>query len=53
MKIATRSNTMIQRMREIRDQISREIMNMSWAEERAYISEELKKLKAERKKANR
>lgn len=43
---------MIQRMREIRDQVSHEIMNMSLEEERAYITEELKKLKSERKKAN-
>lgn len=53
MKTATSKQTMVEHMREIRDQVSHEIMNMSLAEERAYISEQLKKLKAKRKKAKR
>ena len=44
---------MVERMREIRDQVSKDIMNMSLAEEQAYLSEQLKKLKSERKKADR
>ena len=53
MKTATRTQTMVERMREIRDQISHDIMNMSAAEERAYLAEQLKKLKSKRQKANR
>ena len=41
---------MVERMREIRDQVSQDIMNMSLAEERTYLSEQLRKLKAERKR---
>ncbi len=40
-------------MREIRDQVSQEIISMSLTEERAYLAEQLQKLKAKRKKANR
>lgn len=40
-------------MREIREKVSQEIMNMSLEEERAYLAKQLKKLKTERKKANR
>ncbi len=53
MKTANRMQTMLERMREIRDEVSNDIMNMSLAEERAYLAEQLKKLKAKRKKANR
>lgn len=53
MKTANRTQTMLERMREIRDEVSNDIMNMSPAEERAYLAEQLKKLKAKRKKANR
>jgi len=53
MKTANRTQTMLERMREIRDEVSNDIMNMSLAEERAYLAEQLKKLKAKRKKANR
>jgi predicted oxidoreductase len=53
MKTATSTQTMVERMREIRDQVSHDIMNMSLKEERAYLAEQLKKLKAKRKKANR
>ena len=42
---------MIERMREIRNEVSHDIMNMSLKEERSYLSEQLKKLKAKRKKA--
>ena len=44
---------MVQRMREIRDQVSHDIMNMSFTEEKTYIAEQLKKLKAKRKVGNR
>ena len=53
MKTATKTKTMVERMREIRDQVSKDIMNMSLEEERAYLSEQLKKLKEKRDKANR
>ncbi|MEQ8904006.1 hypothetical protein [Ekhidna sp.] len=53
MKTATKTQTMVERMREIRDQVSHDIMNMSLTEERAYLAEQLKKLKAKHKKANR
>ena len=51
MKTAIRTQTMVERMREIRKQVSHDIMNMSLVEERAYLSEQLQKLKAKRKKA--
>ena len=44
---------MVQHLREIRNQVSLDIMNMSLAEERAYLSEQLAQLKAKHKKANR
>ena len=50
MKTATGTQKMVERMREIRDQVSRDIMNMSLTEERAYLTEQLKQLKAKRKK---
>ena len=50
MKIATRKQTMVERMKEIRDQVSHDIMNFSLNEEKAYLLDELKKLKAERNK---
>ena len=50
MKAATKTQTTIERMREIRDQVSEQIMNMSLEEERAYLTEELKKLKKKRNK---
>lgn len=53
MKTATKNQSMVERMREIRDQVSHDIMNMSLAEEQAYLSEQLQKLKADREKANR
>ena len=53
MKTANRTQSMVDRMREIRDEVSSDIMNMSLAEQRAYLAEQLKKLKAKRKKANR
>lgn len=53
MKTATSTQTMVERMREIRDQVSHDIMNMSLAEERAYLAEQLKKLKSKRKKEHR
>lgn len=53
MKTTTSTQKMVERMREIRDQVSQDIMNMSLTEERAYLVEQLQKLKAERKKANR
>ena len=53
MKTATKKQTAVERMREIRDQVSHDIMNMSLTEERAYLAEQLKKLKAKREKANR
>lgn len=49
METATKTQTTVERMREIRDQVSQDIMNMSLAEEKAYLSKELKKLKADRK----
>lgn len=39
-------------MREIRNQVSQDIMNMSLAEERVYLAEQIKKLKSKREKAN-
>mgnify|MGYP006873875664 CR=1 FL=1 len=39
---------MVEQMREIRDQVSHDIMNMSLKEERAYLAEQLEKLKAKR-----
>ncbi len=39
---------MVERMREIRDQVSHDIMNMSLDEEKAYITEQLNKLKSQR-----
>ena len=53
MKAATSTQTMVERMREIRDQVSQDIMNMSLTEERTYLAEQLRKLKAKREKANR
>jgi hypothetical protein len=53
MKTATSTQTMVERMREIRDQVSSDIRNMTFTEERTYLAEQLKKLKAKRKKANR
>jgi hypothetical protein len=53
MKTANRTQTMVERMREIREQVSHEIMNLSLKQEKAYIFDELKKLKAERKKKDR
>lgn len=50
MKTANKTQTMVERMREIRDQVSSDIMNMSLTEERAYLAEQLKKLKAKRKR---
>jgi hypothetical protein len=44
---------MVERMREIREQVSHEIMNLSLKQEKAYIFDALKKLKAERKKKDR
>lgn len=53
MKTVTKTKTMIERMREIRDQVSQDIMNMSLEEERAYLSEQIEKLKQKRDKAKR
>ncbi|MEQ8881020.1 MAG: hypothetical protein RLQ12_15360, partial [Cyclobacteriaceae bacterium] len=53
MKTATKTKTMVERMREIRDQVSQDIINMSLEEERAYLSEQINKLKEKRDKANR
>ncbi len=39
---------MVERMREIRDQLSREIMNMSFEEEKTYIRQQLIELKNKR-----
>ncbi len=39
---------MVERMREIRDEVSHDIMNMSLEEEKAYITEQLNKLKNKR-----
>ncbi len=50
MKATTKTQKMVERMREIRDQVSRDIMNMSVAEEQAYLSEQLKMLKEKRSK---
>jgi hypothetical protein len=50
MKATTEKIKMIDRMREIREELSKEIMNMSFAEEKIYLSEQLKKLKAKREK---
>lgn len=44
---------MVERMREIREEVSHEIMTMTIAEERAYLAEGLKNLKAKRNKAKR
>ena len=51
MKTATKKQTMVERMREIRDEVSHKIMNMSLEEERQYIQRQLDELK--RKRANR
>ena len=53
MKAANKKQTTVERMREIRDQVSHDIMNMSLTDERAYLKEQIKKLKAERKKKDR
>lgn len=53
MKTVTKTKTMIERMREIRDQVSQDIMNMSLEEERAYLSEQIEKLKQKRDKEKR
>jgi hypothetical protein len=50
MKATTEKIKMIDRMREIREELSKEIMNMSFAEEKIYLSEQLKKFKAKREK---
>ncbi len=39
---------MVERMREIRDLVSKEIMNMSLEEEKAYIKQQLNELKNKR-----
>jgi len=51
MKVVTKKQSMVEKMREIRDQVSHDIMHMSLAQERAYLSEQLQKLKAKRKVA--
>lgn len=48
----TKNQTIVERMREIRDQLSHDIMNMSLAEEQAHLSEQLQKLKTKREIAN-
>jgi hypothetical protein len=53
MKTVKRKQSMVDQMREIREQISCDIMNMSLAEERAYLNKQLKKLKEKRDKAKK
>lgn len=53
MKAETKTKSMVERMREIREQVSKDIMDLTLEEERAYISDQLKKLKAEWKKENK
>ncbi len=48
MKKINESTKMVKRMREIRDLVSKEIMNMSLAEEKAYIKQQLIELKNRR-----
>tara|TARA_R110002096_G_scaffold225250_1_gene414493 strand:- start:108 stop:287 length:180 start_codon:yes stop_codon:yes gene_type:complete len=48
MKTTTKFPKMVERMREIRDEVSHDIMNMSLEEEKAYITEQLNKLKNKR-----
>ena len=48
MKTKDKTVRTIERMREIRDQLSLEIMNMSLMEEKEFIERELKKLKSGR-----
>lgn len=48
MKKTNKSTKMVERMREIRDQVSIEIMNMSLEEEKAYIKQQLNDLKNRR-----
>ncbi len=48
MKKINKSTKMVERMREIRDLVSKEIMNMSLEEEKAYIKQQLNELKNKR-----
>ena len=43
--------SMVKRMREIRDQLNRKFENMNYQEEKSYIKKELEKLKKKRKAA--
>ena len=43
---------MVRRMREIRDQLSLELMDMSFEEEKQFINEQLDKLKKQKKARN-
>ncbi|MEQ8471205.1 MAG: hypothetical protein RIC35_08465 [Marinoscillum sp.] len=51
MKTANKTKKMVERMREIRDEVSHKIMNMSLEEERKYVQQQLDELK--RKRADR
>ncbi len=44
--------SMVKRMREIRDQLNKEFAGMDYQEEKAYIKRELEELKTKRKAAN-
>lgn len=46
MKTTVIEKGMVQKMREIRDSLNVEIMNMTFDEEKAFINEQLKKLRA-------
>gem|GEM_PF-1749426 len=48
MKKINKSTKMVERMREIRDLVSKEIMNMSLEEEKVYIKQQLNELKNRR-----
>ncbi|MEQ6120088.1 hypothetical protein [Reichenbachiella sp. MALMAid0571] len=52
MKTTTKFPKMVERMREIRDEVSHDIMNMSLEEEKAYIADQLNKLKIKRSMAS-
>ncbi len=52
MEVIINKPNVVRLMREIRDQFSLEIMNMSFDEKKAYIKKHLKEIKEKRKKAH-
>ena len=48
MKTTTNKTDLVKRMREIRDKLSEEILDMTWEQEKEYIKNQLAELKSKK-----